>query len=318
MHYQTTLQKGTPIAITIGNFDGLHRGHQQLLRTLKDVAAENGCVPVFITFTPHTLAVVRPDIEVKTLTTLPEKLALVQNLGGIQDSLVIAFDRDVAQMTADAFLDAIDSEFPLKAIVVGSNFSLGKNRMGDIHFLQEYTRQHGIALSALPLTEEAADRISSTRVRTLVKEGRVEEANLLLGYTLRLSGEVIHGDKRGRELGFPTANMKPASDRLLPADGIYVVRVHVAAESDSTAPSPVYNGVTSIGIRPTFGLKERLIETYILDQHLDLYGKHVTLEFLTRLRGEERFDSVEALIEQMNADVQQAREIFKTDRRVSH
>src|SRR5439155_5917904 len=245
MEYTTTLSEQQPIAITIGNFDGIHKGHQRLMHELCDMAQKLHCMPTLVTFLPHTLMVVRPDIHVEYLTTLEEKLALTKQYGAVADSIVVHFTPAVAAMTAGEFLDELRVHFPIRGMVVGANFSLGHKRMGDVAFVERYGQEHQIVVRAVVLEADEHARISSTRIRTLVKEGQVAEANELLGHLLTMSGRVVHGDERGKLLGFPTANLLPDAHRLLPANGVYAVRTRVngAGVSDKQASSSVYNGV---------------------------------------------------------------------------
>ncbi len=314
MEYQTTLSGDEAIAITIGNFDGVHRGHQQLMHDLVATAEALHCKPVMVTFTPHTLMVVRPDLDVRCLTTLEEKLALARRYGGIYDSIVIHFTPQVAAMSAGEFLDDLLAHFRVKGMVVGADFSLGHNRMGNVAFLEQYGQQHDIVVRAIPLTEIEQIRISSTHIRQLVSEGQVAQANELLGHPVTMCDTVRPGSKRGRLLGYPTANMIPEPHKLLPADGIYAVRVHLMdiLASDEAYASSVYDGAASIGFRPTFNETERIVEVYLLDIQPDLYDQRITVEFIARLRDEKRFDSIEALKEQMAIDVQQTRQILQT------
>lgn len=315
MEFTTNLSDNAPIAITIGNFDGIHTGHQHLMHELQSMALALHCKPVVVTFSPHTLMVVRPEIFVRYLTTVEEKLALIEQFGGIADNIVIHFTTEVAAMTAQDFMDTLCNRFTIKGLVVGADFSLGHKRMGDVTFLQAYGREHDIQVRAISLEEAASARISSTRIRTLVSEGRISDANQLLGHPVRVNGIVKPGDKRGRLLGFPTANLELDPHKLLPADGVYAVRVRVqdAQRSDVHEGSTVYTGVTNIGMRPTFHGKEHLVEVHLLDVHdMDLYGKHLILDFIARLRGEQRFSGVEALKAQIASDVEQARQILTT------
>lgn len=314
MEYITTLAPDEPIAITIGNFDGIHKGHQRLMHKLSAMAQELQCRPVLVTFEPHTLMVVRPDIDLRYLTTLEEKLALARRYAGIADSIVIRFTSQVAAMSAEEFMDHLYTHFTMKGLVVGANFSLGHNRMGDVAFLQRYGQEHSIDVYAIPLEEIKRSRISSTRIRALVGEGEIIEASDLLGHPVTASGIVVHGDHRGRQLGFPTANLLPDPHKLLPADGVYAARVCIeqdAAASDSSSSSRVYNSAVNIGVRPTFQGQTRLVEAHLLDVDLDLYEKRITLDFIERLRGEQRFPGIEALKAQLTHDVQQARQILK-------
>jgi riboflavin kinase/FMN adenylyltransferase len=312
MEYTTNLPEQASIAITIGNFDGIHKGHQLLLHELQRTAQALDCIPVVLTFLPHTLMVVRPDIYIRYLTTLEEKLELVREYGGITNWIVVRFTPAVAAMSAEDFLDSLRAHFTIKALVVGENFSLGHNRQGNISFLQNYGAEHHIQVQAISLQETKNARISSTRIRNLVQEGQISEANELLGHPVIFSGIVRQGDKRGRLLGFPTANLLPDQHRLLPADGVYAVRAHVPEgfESDSPITSTVYNGVANIGIRPTFNQQERLVEVHLLDASVDLYDKLISVEFIARLRGEQRFSGIEALKAQIAADAEQARQIL--------
>jgi riboflavin kinase/FMN adenylyltransferase len=315
MEYTTTLSDRKPIVITIGNFDGIHKGHQYLMRALRAMAEQLHCTPVVITFSPHTLMVVRPELYVRYLTTLEEKLALTRQFGGINDTIVIHFTPDVAAMSATDFMDSLCSRFTIRGMVVGANFSLGHNRMGDIVFLEQYGRDHDIQVQSVPLEEAEQARISSTRIRALVSEGNISEANELLGHPLIVSGKVQHGDGRGRLLGFPTANLRPDPHKLLPANGIYAAYVRIQDDADDG--STVYNAAVNIGIRPMFDGKERLVEAYLLDTSLDLYDKDLVIELIARLRDEERFATIDALKAQIATDVQNVRQILAT-RRVSH
>jgi len=314
MEYTTTLPDQAPIVITIGNFDGIHKGHQRLLHEVVMLAQCLKCVPVMVTFSPHTLIVVRPDLYIRYLTTLEEKLALTKHYASVAESIVISFTPQVAAMTAEDFMDSLCTRFNVKGLVVGANFSLGHDRKGDVAFLEKYGQEHAIQVQTIALQEAVHMRISSTRIRTLVATGDVTAANDLLGHPVICSGIVRHGDKRGQQLGFPTANLHPDPHKLLPADGVYAGRVHVPnrPESDSYATSTVYNSAVNIGVRPTFNGQERLVEAYLLDANLELYGKLITLEFIARLRDEQRFPGIEALKTQLVSDTQKARQILTT------
>ena len=315
MDYTTTLTKNDPIAITIGNFDGIHKGHLRLMQELRSMAQTLQAKPVLVTFDPHTLLVVRPDINLQCLTTLEEKLALTVLYGHIPDNIVINFTSQVAKMSANDFLESLREHFLLRGMVVGVDFSLGHNRMGNITFLQEYGQEH--AIEVLPIQLETAEqaRISSTRIRTLVSDGQIEEANALLGHPVIASSIVIKGDQRGRLLGFPTANLLPESHKLLPADGVYAAHVHLGnvLQRDERHDNPVYNSVVNIGVRPTFGGHKRIVEAHVLDVDLDLYDQRITIDFITRLRDEQRFAGIDALKTQIASDIRQARQILQKE-----
>ena len=281
------------------------------MHELRKTAQELNCTPVLVTFSPHTLMIVRPDIDVRYLTTLEEKLALTTKYGDIADSIIITFTQAVAAMSASEFMQDLTAHFTIKALVIGTDFSLGHNRMGNITFLQQYGQENGIVVRPIPLAEAERTRISSTRIRALVSEGKISEANELLGHPVTLSDSVRHGAHRGRLLGFPTANLIPEAHKLLPANGVYAVRVSTNDPlSDGATASRVYNGVVNIGVRPTFNEKERIVEVHLLDVQPDLYDKRITIEFIARLRDEQRFATIDALKSQIAADVQQARQVL--------
>lgn len=323
MDYTTTLSAKEPIAITIGNFDGVHRGHQHLMHELRVMASELDAKAALVTFSPPTLTVVRPDSDVQYLTTLEEKLALTKRYGRIVDTIVITFTPEVMAMSAQAFMDMLCANFMLRGMVVGANFSLGHNRLGDVAFLEHYAKEHAMQVRIIPLEEIERARISSTRIRRLVSEGHVNEANDLLGHPITLCGMVVHGDHRGRLLGFPTANLLPEVHKLVPGNGVYAVRVtvgacgsvgteeetmEVASGGNLIEHSRVYKGAVNIGIRPTFHGQERRVEAHLLDTDLDLYGQHITIDFIARLRDEQHFASVDALKTQIASDVLAARQ----------
>lgn len=330
MQYSTSLTGTEPIVITIGNFDGIHKGHQELMREVCRLANALSSTPVLVTFQPHALKVVRPDLDIRCLTTLEEKLALAKTYGGIEHSIVIEFTPDVAAMSANAFMDELRAHFHIRGLVVGSDFHLGHKRMGDVAFLQEYGREYGIEVQQIQLEEIQYQRVSSTRIRGLVSEGHVKEARELLGHTVMLNGYVARGDQRGRQLGFPTANLVPPPDYLLPANGVYAARVLVRKEGQQSDAdhSPcvslddrinagqweVYKGAVNVGVRPTFDGQTRLVEAYLLDvEGLNLYDQCMSIHFIARLRGEQRFTSLDALKAQIAEDVRQTRLLVQKD-----
>jgi riboflavin kinase/FMN adenylyltransferase len=340
MEYQTTLSPHEPIVITIGNFDGIHLGHQCLLHEVGALARTLECKPVLVTFCPHTLLVIRPNIDIRYLTTQDEKLALAKQYGGIADHIVITFTPQVAALSAEDFMNELCQRLSIKGLVAGADFSLGRNRMGNIEFLKDYGQQHNIRVHTVSLAEAHQNRISSSRIRELLSQGEIAQANELLGHPVIISGIVRQGEKRGRILGFPTANLHPEPGKLLPADGVYAAMVHVqdSQGSDLLTPSSVYKedganlsrsgggvanaetvgiemkGVVNVGTRPTFNGKERLVEVHLLDADLDLYDRKLTVKFIEYLRGEQRFPSLDALKAQISADVQKAHQILAVRR----
>lgn len=285
------------------------------MHELRVMAQRLNAKPVLVTFVPHTLLVVRPDIDLQCLTTLEEKLALADRYGHIPDSIVISFTAEVAKLSANDFLESLRERFMLRGMVVGADFSLGHNRMGDIAFLQRYGQEHGIVVQPIQLEETEQTRISSTRIRTLVSEGNIGEANALLGHPVIVSGIVVRGNQRGKFLGFPTANLLPEPHKLLPANGIYAARAYIGNifPRDGVSDYPVYNSAVSIGIRPTFDEQKRWVEAYLLDIDLDLYDQRITLDLIARLRDEQRFTSIDALKAQMALDVRRTRQILQKE-----
>lgn len=304
------------------------------MRKVGKLAAELHSRPALITFQPHVLKVLRPEIELRCLTTLEEKLALAKTYGGIADTIVIEFTPEVAAMSAIAFMDDLRAHFNLRGLVVGNNFSLGHKRMGDVTFLQEYGKQHDIKVESIQLEEIQYQKVSSTRIRSLVSEGNVAEAAELLGHPVMLNGVIARGDQRGRLLGFPTANVVPPADKLIPANGVYAARVLVEkqqAQSDAIHSPCVYTGANigedetleqwdaytsavNIGVRPTFDGQRLLVEAYLLDvEGVDLYDRCISIHFFARLRGEQRFAGIEALKAQIAEDVRKTRLLLQKD-----
>jgi riboflavin kinase/FMN adenylyltransferase len=275
-----------PRRVAIGTFDGVHVGHREVIAGADTV----------LTFHPHPSAVVAPSGSPPLLTTLERKAELVATLG-VDELVVIPFDREFAARSAQEFVDdVIVGALGATHVSVGENFRFGHKAQGDTAMLAADDR---FETRVAPLLEIDGEVVSSSHIRGLVLGGAVMYADRLLGAPFVVQGEVVHGDKRGRDLGFPTANLVPQAGYVTPGHGVYACRAgdgHVAA--------------VNVGVRPTFVTgRGELIEAYILDFEGDLYGSELRLEFLKRLRGEKRFDSVDALIAQMDVDVEQAREI---------
>jgi riboflavin kinase / FMN adenylyltransferase len=271
--------------VAVGTFDGVHLGHRQVIEGSDSV----------LTFEPHPVAVVAPQHAPKLLTPLPIKAELIAALG-VAELIVIPFDHAFAQRSASEFIDdVLVGTLGATRVAVGENFRFGHRAQGDTQLLLADTR---FATVVQPLLEIDGEIVSSSHIRGLVAAGEVDQAARFLGAPFQLRGEVVHGDERGRTLGFPTANLIPADALVCPGHGVY------ACLADG-CPAAV-----SIGVRPTFQTgRAELIEAYLLDFDGDLYGKELRLDFLQRLRGERRFASAQALIEQMHHDVEQTREI---------
>ncbi len=279
------VERGAARSVAVGTFDGVHLGHRQVIAGADSV----------LTFEPHPVSVVAPQHTPKLLTTLERKAELIASLG-VDELIVIPFDADFAQRTAADFIDAVlVRALGAGRVSIGENFRFGHRAQGDPALLSADERFETVVH---PLLEIGGEVVSSSHIRGLLLAGDVAEANNMLGAPFQVTGPVAHGDKRGRELGFPTANLVPDEAFACPGHGVYACLAN-------GMPAAV-----SIGVRPTFETgRGELIEAYILDFDDDLYDQELTLSFLERLRGERRFDSADALVEQMRADVQRTREI---------
>ena len=274
-----------PRRVAVGEFDGVHLGH-------REVIAGNDTV---LTFEPHPLRVVRPEAAPKLLTSLAVKTELIEELG-VEELLVIPFDHGFARQSPQEFIDnVLVQRIGATHVSVGENFRFGHRAAGDTALLASDSR---FETRIVPLVEVDGEIVSSSHIRGLVLAGEVELAARLLGAPFQVRGEVVVGDRRGRELGFPTANLVPDEALVYPGHGVYVAR------ADGVCAA------VSVGVRPTFGTgRGVLIESYLLDREVDLYGQTLRVEFLRRLRGERRFDTVDALVEQMRRDVARTREL---------
>ena len=292
--------------LTIGVFDGVHLGHCHLLSRLI-AAAESQWTPAVITFSNHPATVLRPDFQVKYLTTPEAKVELLK-AQGVELVIPLEFTRELSQVNAGDFARTLVEVLQLKGLVIGPDFAFGKDREGNEEFLLRAGRELGFWVERVePLMVDGA-AVRSRRIRQTITDGDMAAGNKLLGREFHLSGEVVRGDQRGRELGFPTANVAVPDRMVVPGDGIYATWAIVEGERLPSA--------TSIGVRPTFGLTERLVEVYIFDFDADLYGKTLGVEFVEKLRNQEAFGSVEALIDQVNQDVADARRSLAQDRGV--
>lgn len=287
--------------VAIGNFDGVHRGHQTLLAAARETALALDRARAVLTFEPHPRVFFRPDTPLFRITPQVEKARVFGRIG-IPQVHVRAFDADLAGMSPANFVDGLlVRDLDASGVVVGYDFHFGKNRAGTPAVLAELCAARGIACTVVPVVEEAGAPVSSSAIRAALAHGDVAGANALLGYRWFVLGEVRHGDKRGRTLGYPTANMRlPETCGL--AHGIYAVRVAIAGE--------IHDGVASFGRRPTFDDGAPLLETFVFDFAGDLYGREIGVELSGHIRGEARFESADALIVQMDRDSEAARAII--------
>ncbi|MGD2059403.1 MAG: bifunctional riboflavin kinase/FAD synthetase, partial [Acidimicrobiia bacterium] len=287
---------GEPTAITIGVLDGVHKGHRELLKRLDPTLLRT-----VLTFDPHPVEVLRPGTAPRLITTIDERIALLEAAGvGCVGVLDLG---DIKEQTPREFIDRILVDLlSVSQLVVGSDFRFGRDRSGDVALLTGLGVDLGFRVEVIDLLEAAEMPVSSSRIRALVEQGRVAEAADLLGSRFRLSNEVVDGDKRGREIGYPTANLRPPHRKLIPGNGVYACFATVAGTTHRAA--------VNVGVRPTFGGEELLIEAFILDFDREIYGEQLTLEFVQYLRPELAFDGVGELVEQMAVDVDQARSIL--------
>ena len=290
-----------PHALTIGNFDGVHRGHQHLFGRLRARAAERAVRSLVLTFDPLPAEVLRPQEAPPRLCTLDERLALI-GACQIDSVLVLRFDQEFARQAPEEFIEQLVRYAAPVELVIGDDFRFGHGRSGSVTTLRELGSQYGFDVTVVPRVDLEAQPISSTRIRQLVSAGSIEVAAELLGRPYALTGDVVEGHRRGQLLGYPTANLRLIDRLAVPADGIYVVQVSIDGSSE------LLPGMAYIGTRPVFQDQMRAIEIHLLDVTLDLYGRRLTVLFVRRLRGDMWFPSVDALIEQMQADERATRE----------
>jgi len=288
--------------VTLGNFDGVHRGHESVIRKVLERSRRSGRPALLVTFHPHPLKVVRPESAPPLLQTHEEKMARIEALG-VEHVLVIPFTPEFAEIPAETFVrEILRDGLGASAVYVGNNFNFGRGREGNLELLQKMGREQGFDVPEVPDFLVLGSPVSSSRVRRAVRSGEVELAQELLGRPFAVTGIVVHGDSRGTSLGYPTANLETSAE-LVPADGVYVTRARVeAGERDA---------VTNVGSRPTFQGATFAIETHFLIPAGDLYGLPMEIRFLGRLRPEVRFHSAEQLRRQIAADVDRARRFLQ-------
>lgn len=298
------LHKATvPCVVALGTFDGLHLGHQDVIRTAKEQAERTGAKLAVFTFSNHPYALIRPDMIPPALITPKEKQQLLEAMG-VDILIDIPFNAEVAQLTPQYFVEKLQ-DLGYDCLVVGENFTYGVRGEGNVHTLEESAQKLGFRLIVRHLVMGAGAVVSSTAIRQLIAEGKVEQAAKMLGRAYRLSGIVAHGNERGRLLGYPTANLELENAQVaVPLGGVYAVRAYLADSS-------VYGGMANIGSNPTFGdvAKPRL-ETNIFDFSGNLYEQPLTIEFVARIRGEVKFNGLEALKAQLAADKEAIRRLL--------
>jgi len=292
-----------PTVLTLGVFDGLHLGHQAIVRTVVERALLIGATPTLITFDPHPRQVLKPETAPPLLQTFNQKMEGLRGLG-IEQVIVLEFNRQLAALPAEEFVrQYVVDGLQAHEVYLGKGFAFGHNRQGNIELLQVLSRQLGFYAAEVPEVRLRGHRISSTMVRMLLKAGRVNVARRMLGRPYGVEGRVVRGDERGRTIGFPTANLRPAN-RVIPRRGVYVTATLIDGHWRRS--------VTNVGVRPTFDGVRRTVEAYLLDfGDGDLYGDVVRVRFLHRLRSEQRFASAEELKRQIDTDVLRAHKFFE-------
>jgi len=291
------------VAVGLGNFDGIHIGHQTIIKQLVQKARDEKGISVVFSFNPHPLQVLKKDGVPYLLSKVEDKIRLVEKLEA--DYFVLfPFSRETAEMSPDDFVDQVLIQgLGAKSIFVGYNFTFGKGAEGNAEMLQKICRGKNCAVIIVPEVKFNDDSVSSTNIRKYLSRGKIRHANKLLGYAYNLAGIVVPGDQRGRQLGFPTANLKTDPEMVIPANGVYAVKV--------LTDCGLHKGVANIGIRPTFGHGlPQTVEIHLMENSMDLYGQRVRVFFVEYLRGEKRFPNVGALVEQIKADIEKAEEIL--------
>jgi riboflavin kinase/FMN adenylyltransferase len=291
-----------PTLLTIGVFDGVHLGHQHLIGSVVRRAQLLGCQSAVLTFDPHPDVVLHPERERHALASLDERVEQIAALGA-DLLIVLAFNRELMALTAPEFMARLCYAIALRELWVGWDFALGRGREGTVTRLHEIGQSLGYSVHPVEPLLLDDTVVSSTRIRAALHNGDIATASALLGRPFSLRGVVIQGDRRGRTIGFPTANIRVEERRMLPADGVYICRARVGQRQ--------YGAVTNVGVRPTFAGLHRTVEAYLLDFADEIYGDTVELDFLHRLRGEQKFNGVAALVAQITSDVAAARSWLK-------
>lgn len=286
-----------PSAATIGVLDGVHRGHQRLLSRF-----DEDLVSTVLTFDPHPVEVLRPGTHASLITTLDERIGRLAAAG--IDQVGVLDLREIKDQSPEAFVgDVVAGKVNVLQLVVGEDFRFGRGRSGDVATLHSLAGAHGFRVDVIATVVDDGEAISSSRVRRLIQDGAVSEAADLLGARFSITNEVVHGDKRGRELGFPTANLRPPARKLIPARGVYAGLATIGGET--------FGAAVNVGVRPTFGGEELLIEAFILDFDREIYGSDLTIEFARFLRPELAFETVDALVTRMTEDVMATRDVLE-------
>ncbi|OGO39342.1 MAG: riboflavin biosynthesis protein RibF [Chloroflexi bacterium RBG_16_57_8] len=290
------------MVLTIGVFDGVHLGHKHLLSRLKELAREHRALSCVVTFRRHPQELLAPEASLPYLTSLEQKINLIK-AEGVDAVVALTFDEELAGLSARQFIVLLKKHLRMRALLIGSDFALGKDREGSPEELQRIGRDMGFPVTVVPPLRIADEVVSSTAVRQALAAGDMSRVVRLTGRPYSIKGTVVAGTGLGRQLGFPTANLKIDARCAIPADGVYATFTRMDARA--------YESVTSIGLRPTFSGKERTVETYVLDFEGDVYGRDVTIDIIERLREEKKFASAGELKRQITLDIEKSRAILR-------
>ena len=288
--------------VTIGNYDGLHLGHQAIIKRVIELAREGKKESVVLTFEPHPVKFFRPELQIPLITPYRKKMILLTQFG-VDVTINLPFTKDIARMSAEEFIrEIVQRRIAPRRIVVGFNFTFGKGRTGSPEELKKIGERLGFGVEIIPPFHLDGEVVSSTRIRELIARGDIKEANRMLGSDFFMFGKVIHGHARGKGLGFPTANLEISQD-LYPNDGVYAANVIIDERR--------YAGVVNIGTNPTFGDEQLAVEVFLFDYQGDLYGKELQVALVDKLRDEQTYPSVDLLVHQIEQDIQRAKEILR-------
>ncbi len=282
--------------LTIGVFDGVHLGHKYLISQLTERTRQQNLLSAVVTFNKHPQGVLSPSTKLSYLTTVAEKVRLLKD-EGVDAVIVLSFTSELAKLSAREFISLLKQYLRMRGLIIGPDFALGRSREGNVDALRALGQEMGFSVTVIPPLKGSGEIISSTAIRNALADGNMKRVAKLLGRPFSLQGKVIAGAGRGLKLGFPTANLEIAPQQALPTDGVYATRAYIHDK--------MYQSVTSIGLRPTFGNNGRTVETYILNYHGDLYGHKLKIDIVEKLRNEERFETIEELKKQMAEDVKQ-------------
>jgi riboflavin kinase/FMN adenylyltransferase len=301
VHFDLPKKSLPPGWLTIGSFDGVHRGHQKVIKRLVDAASRDGVPSTVMTFDPHPRCVLAPDTCPLSLTTVDEQAEAMADLG-VDNLVVMPFTRKLSQLTATQFMAKVTRKIPLRGLVIGYDFALGHQRRGDRAFLEHYGDTHGFEVEVITPHSTEGKIISSSRLRELLLDGQVAHAARLLGRHYSTKSFVEHGTGTGSRIGYPTANFAITPNKLVPKHGVYAIWVDIDGQA--------YPGAMNIGYRPTFGGTTLTVEAFIFDFDRDIYQQTVRARFVQRIRDEKKFKSPEALVQQITKDVARARAIL--------